>query len=439
MIWEIEDGPRVIEGLDHRGRPRPEYAAALGLVPAPIGRRMLATVIEALAVGLLQLPMLIFGLPAILSAVGQPDPVAAFLARPGVGWVIASLVVPYAATTVFLLVQLILLGRRGVTLGKAFVGIRMVNVKTLERPTFWRGAVVRYLIQVASFALPLLGPLLVIALSPLFDSQRRRRGWPDRAAATYLVDIRRGLNPYDAKRMRIARKTVATDLRDEKTSLPSLATPASGPATDVYIPVARKSGGVVGAPKDRRPAGAADAADDHRAAPIQGAPFAVESPAEAAAPSREPVVVADAASPRPSAATSAPASAETLLPAAHGAWSPPELMTAAERSGSLQLDSGDELTIPAGGAVLGRAPSTTGADAGALAVPIVDPTKSISKTHLALRWAEGALAAVDLGSTNGSAIIRDGREIDLAPGSPAELRSGDTLRFGDRHASVRLP
>lgn len=439
MIWEIEDGPRVIEGLDHRGRPRPEYAAALGLVPAPIGRRMLATVIEALAVGLLQLPMLIFGLPAILSAVGQPDPVAAFLARPGVGWVIASLVVPYAATTVFLLVQLILLGRRGVTLGKAFTGIRMVNVKTLERPTFWRGAVARYLIQVASFIVPLLGPLLVIVLSPLFDPQGRRRGWPDRAAATYLVDIRRGLNPYDAKRMRIARKTVATDLRDEKTSLPSLATPTSGgPATDVYIPVARKSGGVVGAPKDRRPTGAADDADDHRVAPIQSAPFAVASPVEAAAPSRDPVVVADAAS-RSAATPSVPASAETLLPAAPGTWSPPELMTVAERSGSLHLDSGGELTIPAVGAVLGRAPSTTGADAGALAVPIVDPTKSISKTHLALRWIEGALAAVDLGSTNGSAVIRDGSEIDLVPGSPAELRSGDTLRFGDRHASVRLP
>ncbi|WP_413354257.1 RDD family protein [Microbacterium sp. 1P06AB] len=472
MIWEIEDGPRAIEGLDERGRPRPEYAAGLGLVPAPIGRRILAMVIEGLFIGLLQLPMLLVALPAIIGAVGTADPADAVFGRPDAVWIVVTFVVPYALTTVFLLVQLILFGRRGVTLGKAFTGLRAVNVKTLERPRFWRGAVVRYLVQVASLLVPV-GPLLVIALSPLFDPDRRRRGWPDLAAQTYLVDIRKGLNPYDAKRMRIARKTLATDLRDEKASLPSLATPASGPATDVYIPVARNRGGVLGAPKERAGGGERPAAEEGPVAPIQESPFAVDSAPAAAPPTREPVVLArqaaeppaPVASPAPAAApapgpASAPqptprpepieepatpsssvAPAETLLPGATSStWSAPDLMPspAAAPTASLLLDSGEQLEVPATGAVLGRAPSVAGADAGAAPLAVADSTKSVSKTHVALRWVDGALVAVDLGSTNGSGVIRDGAETELDAGVPATLRSGDTLRFGDRHASVRL-
>lgn len=473
MIWEIEDGPRAIEGLDERGRPRPEYAAGLGLVPAPIGRRVLAMVIEGLFIGLLQLPMLLIALPAIIGAVGSADPADAIFGRPDAVWVVVSAVVPYALTTVFLLVQLILLGRRGVTLGKAFTGLRAVNVKTLERPRFWRGAVVRYLVQVASLLVPVIGALLVIALSPLFDPDRRRRGWPDLAAQTYLVDIRKGLNPYDAKRMRIARKTLATDLRDEKASLPSLATPVSGPATDVYIPVARNRGGVLGAPKERAGGGERSAAEEGPFAPIQESPFAVDSARDIAPPTREPVVLARQAAepPAPTATpvpTAAPAPepapapestprpesieepatssasiapAETLLPGATSStWSAPDLMPSAGAAltASLVLDSGEQLDVPATGAVLGRAPSVAGADAGAAPIAVADSTKSVSKTHVALRWIDDALVAVDLGSTNGSGVIRDGAETELDAGVPATLRSGDTLRFGDRHASVRL-
>ncbi|MFJ6679767.1 RDD family protein [Microbacterium sp. NPDC091382] len=469
MIWEIEDGPRAIEGLDERGRPRPEYAAGLGLVPAPIGRRVLAMIIEGVFIGLLQLPMLLVALPAIIDAVGTADPVDAVFGRSDAVWIVVCSVVPYALTTVFLLVQLIVLGRRGATLGKALTGLRAVNVKTLERPRFWRGAVVRYLVQVGSLLIPVIGPLLVIALSPLFDPDRRRRGWPDLAGQTYLVDIRKGLNPYDAKRMRIARKTLATDLRDEKASLPSLATPVSGPATDVYIPVARNRGGVLGAPKDRVGSGERPSADDGPAAPIQESPFAVDSAPAVAPPTREPVVIArpatepTAAAPTPepqsapasrpeplgapAASASSAAPAETLLPGATSStWSAPELIphdppppaAAAAPTASLVLDSGEQLDIPATGAVLGRAPSVAGADAGAVPLAVADSTKSVSKTHVALRWVDGALVAVDLGSTNGSGVIREGAETELDAGAPATLRSGDTLRFGDRHASVRL-
>src|SRR5690606_21895334 len=99
----------------------------------------------------------------------------------------------------FALVQGLLHGKKGVTIGKAFCGIRSVNVKTLERPGFWR-ITLRAVIYIASWVLPVIGPALFL-VSPLFDSERRGRGWLDLAASTWFVDIRAGLNPYDRKRM----------------------------------------------------------------------------------------------------------------------------------------------------------------------------------------------------------------------------------------------
>ena len=48
-IWEVGDDEKVIEGLDELGRPDPAYAAALGLVHAPMLRRALAADVAALS------------------------------------------------------------------------------------------------------------------------------------------------------------------------------------------------------------------------------------------------------------------------------------------------------------------------------------------------------------------------------------------------------
>ena len=151
----------------------------------------------------------------------------------------------------FALTQGLLHGKKGVSIGKAFTGIRTVNVKTLERPGFWR-VTLRTLIYLGSWLLPVIGPALFL-VSPLFDSERRGRGWLDLAAATWLVDIRRGLNPYHRKRMRIARKSVQVEPNRERAELPSLSTEADDDA-QVYRPRGRASAGVIGS---RRPKSAA--------------------------------------------------------------------------------------------------------------------------------------------------------------------------------------
>lgn len=488
MIWEIDDRARTVEGLDADGRPRPEYAASLGLVRAPIGRRVLATVIEALVVVLLQLPLLLIVLPAVVPAVSAADPVATLTARGDVVFILVAGLAGWVLSTAFLLTQLILLGRRGVTLGKALTGLRVVNVRTLERPGFWRGAIVRYLVLCGSMIVPLLGPLLVIALSPFFDPARRGRSWPDLAAATWLVDVRRGLHPYDEKRMRIARKTVATDLLDVKPELPSLATPGAQTAAGAYVPLARNKGGVLGAVRSTpgpSVIGATDAADDEPRPDIPTtvapAPFAAPAPAVAAVPPAVPAPPRDA----PAAAVT-PGAVVAPVPGA-AAWTPPPLLgepapaptpaaaseppapsptsngtdTAAGAAAAvpapsadvdapagpaasahptveLTLDSGETIAVVGGGIVLGRAPAVGPEDHDVTPVPVADPSRSISKTHWALVRRGAELVAVERGSTNGSVLVRAGAEQVLEPGRPVEVRHGDTIRFGDRSAVLAL-
>ena len=135
----------------------------------------------------------------------------------------------------------------GVSIGKAMFGLRSVNVKTLEKPGFGR-VLLRALVMWSSFLVPVIGPALFFA-SSFFDTHGRGRSWLDYVGATWCIDIKRGLNPYDSKRMRIARKTVKAEFHEEEQQLPSLATeraPDAAAAAPVYVPSTRTSSGVLG-------------------------------------------------------------------------------------------------------------------------------------------------------------------------------------------------
>ncbi|MHC9045139.1 RDD family protein [Microbacterium saperdae] len=479
MIWEIDDHAPEIEGLDKNGRPDPAYAASLGLIMAGRGARVGAALLEWAVAVVIALPAIIAFTPVLAEIVsGGFDP-EAFFARPDLVWLIVAAAVSQGLMIAYTVVQLVLHGRKGVTLGKAVCGIRSVNVRTLERPGFWRGAVVRYLVAGASFLIPVIGPVLVIALSPLFDIERRGRGWLDLAAATWFVDVRHGLNPYDQKRMRIARKRVKTPEHEEKAPLPSLATPVDRDAPAEYVPSARLSGGVIGAHRGGAPTPAAPqaegavagavvssvppslatgAAPPAASAPSFAPPAAAPRPApdHVPAPTPAPTPAAPAASFAPPAAVSPPASAPppVLRPAAAApaaaavpatasaptpaAASPAAQTAAAAPAGTravLILDSGERVEVR-GTTLFGRAPAAAAGEGEAQLVRVADDTRSVSKTHLAVMPARRGVFAVDRASTNGSAIIRDGVETALVAGHPAELRIGDTVRFGDRLLTV---
>lgn len=414
MIWEIEHEARVVDGLDAQGRPDPAYAAALGLVPAPFGRRALAFTIDIAIWLILQLPLWLGAVPLLLKlATGAISPYG-FVNHPDFVLAVIMAAVSVALSLVYAVVQWMLHGLKGITIGKAVTGIRSVNVMTLERPGVW-AVLLRYVIVAASWILPAVGPALVL-LSPTFDLEQRGRGWHDRIGKVWLVDARTGLNPYDEKRMRVARKTVKAEPAPERVELPSLATPRDPVAQPEYRPGSRISAGVVGVPRSpEAPAVSAPAADAAPAsAPVNPAPASpVATPAPAA----------------PAVATSAPATPSVAVADAPG----PRRRGRMSALG-LRLDTGE--TIPVTEPILlGRDPDAS-AHLGARAIALADTTRTLSKTHALVQPVAGGLEIIDRRSTNGCGVIRGGIETELASGGSATVAEGDAIRLGDRIADV---
>lgn len=495
MIWEIDESREVIEGLDEDGRPDPAYAAALGLRPAPLGRRALASMIEFALYAFLQLPYWLLALPPLLALATGSLTVYGLFNHPNLLWMILAAALSFVLTLAFCITQLALHGRKGVTMGKAFVGIRSINVATLAKPKI-RRALLRGLLLYLIFLVPLVGPLLFF-ISPLFDAEKRGRGWLDKAAGTWFVDIKHGLNPYHDKRMRIARKTVTATPTAAKSQLPSLATPAAS-APQAYRPGARVSSGVVGAARPVDPGTATQvglATHAEQPAPTQTVPGmpaggarlggyrpgelsgrarpSTPQPAPSAprplgegivdsVPGRERPQSAPAAPPqatpaeRPAAAATprrapSPINDETVIEPDLDGEIDDRTVRRIEVAGdedleatrarprqapvvaTLAFDNGDRFAIT-GAALIGRNPAPSADEVVEHLLPFVDDTRSISKTHLLITAAP--LTAIDRASTNGSSVVRAGAEHPLTAGEPFALVPGDVVRFGDRSVTV---
>ena len=85
--------------------------------------------------------------------------------------------------------------------------------------------------------------------------------------------------------------------------------------------------------------------------------------------------------------------------------------------------------------LLGRNPDDADG-VGARTVALADDSRSLSKTHLLVRPADGGIEITDRHSTNGSRLIRGGTEYAVAPGTPVLATDGDLIRLGDRVAAV---
>jgi len=101
----------------------------------------------------------------------------------------------------------------------------------------------------------------------------------------------------------------------------------------------------------------------------------------------------------------------------------------------LTFDDGTVLTAR-GPLTIGRRPvrpSRTGT-----IIPIDDPSGTISRRHLFVDLADGCCWVTDLGSANGTALIRGDSTVDLLPHQRMPLVDGDRLLLGDREAIVTL-
>lgn len=410
---QIDEEPTP--GLGPDGRPDPAYAASLGLVPAPLGRRSAAFTLDAAVWVLLAAPTVI-GFVLLSGAVAEAGGDVAKAGGAVVGPLIA-IAVGQGLTAVFGLVQLVLHGRMGVTVGKAAVGIRSVSVRDFGPAGFWR-VVLRALVLWASWlVLPLIGPVLMFS-SSMWDSERRNRSWLDKVGRCFVVDARHGLDPFDAKAMRYARRRVAAGPVAEAERLPSLASDRP-PGEEFRIPAERSSSGVVspGAP-----------------GPGEWTPPPIGAPSPASAGP-----VPASAAPVPASPVSPPPG---LLPSAPVAAAPraePPRADAAPRAAAtrivLRFDDGSGIEASEFG-LLGRAPAAT-AGSPAQLVPVADPTKRISKVHAEFGTNAAGFWIADRGSTNGTEVRPPGEPArDLPAGVRTPLPLGTVVIVGGRSFTI---
>lgn len=98
----------------------------------------------------------------------------------------------------------------------------------------------------------------------------------------------------------------------------------------------------------------------------------------------------------------------------------------------LVLDDGKSIEL-AHHNLLGRDPVGGPEDGQVHLIPVVDQTRSVSKTHLSVSYRDAAWKVVDRHSTNGAAVVGpDGTERPLRPGELTEVPMGSSVRFGGR-------
>lgn len=404
-------------------RRSPEHA-----VPASYGRRCAAALVDAV------LALVVAGatVAVVAWAAGSGSPTAARWTPgdPVPDAVVTASLAGAGALCLLALVQWLLHGARGWTVGRLALGVRTLDVES-RRPVGPGRVLVRGLVVAAGGLVAGVGAVVVL-LSPLFDRTGRLRGWHDLAAGAEVLDVRdapgRDRAPAGAWTVpplaqRGAGGTDVPDGRDVPAwshalgvpapQSPPVGVPATGPAGD-----AGGLGGGTGvdgrlvlAPLTPTRQGP-DL--DTRAMPVVRPvtlAFGLHPELEVTRPSRARLPVPSG--PSDGGAAASPASAE------------------------IELTDGRRVTVVRA-ALVGRNPAAEG---DVQLIRVVDPTRSVSKTHLQIGVEPGGVWVADRGSTNGTVVtLPDGAQILCGTDQQVRLRVGATVAFGDHGLRlVRAP
>ena len=411
-----------------------------GVVPVSIGRRILARLVDMVAIMLAQ------AIPwGILFAAGFPQavPVWAFL---------VALVLMFA----LFLAPLILVITTGWMPGAYVLGVRQIKMSTGSRPG--ASALVKCLVfQVISVATLNIGALVI------WFSTRDEMGrcWHDRFADIMVIDTRQGRDPIQEPTPPSAPPRMVPGLIGP--GVPASTGPAGGPqpqgappygygaANLEFVVDARRYEPMPGEPAPV-PFGPAPAS------PWAGQPAPGPQPAPTPqAPPGGPAPGAPAfseASWAPEAGFGPPQSPASHPPAAPAAV-PPEAPAGPLAPGG-GGQAGEDATIskiPPGSVkltfddgtvryvrtsvVLGRDPVPDAEHPGAQRIPVRDPDRTISKTHAVLTVHGDSVVVEDLNSTNGTVVVApNGERSSALPGTPIWAGAGSTVEFGER--SVRI-
>lgn len=414
----------------------PASAARLGIVPAGAGFRSLAFAIDFSIWALLASPAVV---GAVMIIAGDTSIVPLILVLAGI--VLASL---------FALVQLILHGLRGVTTGKAALRLRSIAAEDFGRPGFWRVVLRALVLWVSTIVLIVVGPAVLFA-SSLWDPQRRGRSILDRIGGCWVIDARAGLDPFDAKALRHARRALR-GRPDDGEDLPSMATGVDA-ASALRIPDARSRAGVVGPGgtgaqwslshsgpdlgviDDVPGADASAHADDALEPAAAGFAPPVADFAAASAAFAPPTASARQMTTPPPAASAAPAPGATAsAPPAEVVQAPgaPPAAGLRRAQAMVRFDDGSVVRVPVLG-LIGRDPEAAADEQVDAVVRLDDPQRLMSKTHAAFGQDADGVWVGDRGSRNGTQLLSPGGDVvDVPAGERLRVPVGWTVQVGGR-------
>ncbi|MFC8040434.1 RDD family protein [Paenarthrobacter sp. NPDC057355] len=430
----------------------------LHLVPASAGKRLGAAVLDWLG------PVAVLATTFAIGIAGITQTRRNGFIVYDTGLLVLLGSIGLAVTVVYIFVLLGLEAKSGNTIGNQLMGIRSADADGYAPgagAVFVRGIltgavlIVGFLAAVILSALGLLGlvvwialPLMVlgvvwailVVVSNAWDSEGKLRGWHDKAAKSLVFDVNAGRNPVTTGGLQGPYSFAPMDLPPVQ--------PVVSP-----VPSGRASGAAPLAPTQTAPA---------QVNPAQTTPAQVTSPHQAASASSAPAVQPshDPNQWRPPTPRQAPVTPQIpvppQVPAAQQVPVAPQLNTvpapgmaahpdddvertqmragAARAQAVLRIRVDDGQDIQLGGSVLlGRNPAAQPGEVVEQLLPVSDPGRSISKTHLHLRVDGDGVWVTDRNSTNGSAVTTpDGLQTRLTPGEASFVRPGSTVHFGDR-------
>lgn len=377
-----------------------------GALPASVGKRLLAFIIDTVAGAVLGGAFVVAGVAQLLGATGAP-PTSSTAALLGVGGVVLL---------AFVVAQWWSQGRRGRTLGAGLVGLRTLSADT-GRPAGLARILVRSLVVLAGALAAGVG-LLVVYASPLLDRSGYRRGWHDRAAGVTVYDVAVGVDPATA-----ASADTATATRRLTALLAEADAAPGGLVTADAVPVA--------------PAPAAPPVDEPQEI-ISVVPAAAVAAAQGGelgsvttrarwtttvVTARDPEALDDdLETTRLSAVTKARAAVPTAPVTPHA---------------TLLLWDGRQVRLE-GTALVGRDPCPRDGEAAPdRLIPVDDTGRSVSKTHLVIGVDPTGVWIRDRSSTNGTVVtLADGQQVLCAAEQTVRVPSGASVAFGDYWVTV---
>jgi len=316
---------------------------------------------------------------------------------------------------------------------------------------------------------------ILVVVSNAWDKEGKLRGWQDKAAKALVFDVNAGRNPvtsggiqgpYSFAPMNLppvlpvaspvpggqanSPARVSAPVTPDATVRPAAATPPAAaqpshdpnqwrPPAQPRIPAPANStqpnsAQAAPAPADSAPANSAPA-NSAQSVPAAGAPFAP-------APQAIPGVGPSAQNVQPNPGAYPGHSAGQGMPPLPGSAAHPDddvertqMRPGAARALAvlrIRVDDGQDVQL-GGSVLLGRNPAPQPGETVEQLLPVSDPGRSISKTHLHLRVDGDGVWVTDRNSTNGSAVTTpDGIQTRLHAGEAVLVRPGSTVHFGDR-------